>query len=220
MKKWSKLLSVPVAVALLAACGNEEATEDTTEDVTEETAVEEEETTEETSEDEATDEEAEDEEAADEEEDTADAETGASVVQGPEDAQRAMSAEEGEWIVILEEDMEVEEDLVLEQQDDSEGEGGERKLAFYTSDEDDNVELFTLTVPSITIEHENVRFAGRVVGDVIVDANDFSFYNDPEIDGDLIFTSPEYEESAEYDESSVSGEVIVEGEEGAEEDAE
>lgn len=197
MKKWTKLLSIPVAVTLLAACGNDTAQEDTTEDVTtEEVAPEEDAATEE-----ATDETAEDETA----DDTADAETGASVIQGADDAQRAMSAD-AEWIVILEEDLTVEEDLTLEAQDNEEG---ERKLAFYTTDEDDNVELFTMTVPSITIEAENTRFAGRVVGDVIVDAPGFNFYNDPEIDGNLIFTSQEYMDSAEFDESAVSGEVTV-----------
>lgn len=211
MKKWSKLLSVPVAVALLAACGQEDASQedaaqDTTEDVTEDTTQ-----------DTATEEETTEEES----EDSADAETGASVISGPEDAQRAMSAEEGKWIVVLEEDMEVEEDLVLEQQSeeqqgDEQGNDGERKLAFYYRDENEDANLYTMTVPSITIEHENVRFAANIVGDVIVDANDFKFFEDPSIDGNLIFTSPEYEESAEYDESAVSGEVIVEGEEDAE----
>lgn len=196
MKKWSKLLSVPVAVALLAACGNDDAAEDTSEDVTtEEAAVEE---------DAATTEENEVEEI--EGDDQADAETGASFIQGPEDVQRAFSSD-AEWIAILTEDTEVEEDLVFEDQDNEEG---ERKLAFYEQDEEDNVTLFTLTAPSVTIEAENTRFAGRIVGDVIVDNNGFNFYNEPEIDGDLIFTSEEYMESADYDESAVSGEVRVE----------
>src|SRR5699024_4305919 len=192
MKKWSKLLSVPVAVALLAACGNDDAAEDTSEDVTtEEATVEEDAATEEET---AT------------EEDQADAETGASVIQGPEDVQRAFSSD-AEWIAILTEDTEVEEDLVFEDQDN---EKDERKLAFYEQDEEDNVTLLTLTAPTVTIEAENTRIAGRIVADVIVDNNGFNFYNEPEIDGDLIFTSEEYMESAYYDESAVSGEVRVE----------
>src|SRR5699024_1473493 len=138
MKKWSKLLSVTVAVALLAACRNDDAAEDTSEDVT---------TEETTGEETAT------------EEDQADAETGASVIQGPEDVQRAFSSD-AEWIAILTEDTEVEEDLVFEDQDN---EKDERKLAFYEQDEEDNVTLFTLTAPSVTIEAENTRFAGRIV---------------------------------------------------------
>lgn len=206
MKKWSKLLSIPVAVTLLAACGTDDAAEDTSEDVTtEEAAPEEEAATDETATEEGTEEESTEEDT--EEDDQADAETGASVIQGPEDAQRAFSAE-GEWIVILTEDMEVEEDLVLEEQDN---EQGERKLAFYESDDDGEVtEMYTLTAPSVTLEAENTRFAGNVSGDVIVDNNGFNFYNEPEIDGDLIFTSEEYQESAEFDESAVSGEVRVE----------
>lgn len=200
MKKWSKLLSVPVAVALLAACGTDDAGEDTTEDVTEEPA------TEEVVEDDAATEEDTTGEEAVEEDDAADAETGASVIQGADDVQRAFSAD-AEWIAILTEDTEVEEDLTFEHQDNEEG---ERKMAFYESDDDDNITLFTLTAPSVTVEAENTRFAARVVGDVIVDANGFNFYNEPEIDGDLIFTSEEYMESAEYDEAAVSGEVRVE----------
>ena len=203
MKKWSKLLSVPVAVALLAACGNDDAAEDTSEDVTtEEATVEEDAATEEAT----VEEDAATEEETATEEDQADAETGASFIQGPEDVQRAFSSD-AEWIAILTEDTEVEEDLVFEDQDNEEG---ERKLAFYEQDEEDNVTLFTLTAPSVTIEAENTRFAGRIVGDVIVDNNGFNFYNEPEIDGDLIFTSEEYMESADYDESAVSGEVRVE----------
>lgn len=196
MKKWTKLLSVPVAVALLAACGQDDASQDTTEDVTEETATEET-----TTEDAATEEDT----ASD---DTADAETGASVIQGPEDVQRAFSAD-GAWIAILTEDTTVEEDLVFE---DQENEQGERKFAFYTTDDNDNATLYTLTAPSVTVEAENTRFAGRIEGDVIVDNNGFNFYSevDQEIDGDLIFTSEEYRDSATYDEAKVTGEVRVE----------
>ena len=237
MKKWTKLLSIPVAVTLLAACGDNTAQEDPAEDPTvEETAPEEEAGTDQTAEDDmneddtteddtteddtteddtAEDDTAEDDTAEDDtEDDTADAESGASVIQTADEAQDAMSAD-GEWIVVLEQDLQVDEDLTLEAQDNEEG---ERKLAFY-DDEGDETQLYTLTVPSLTIEAENTRFAGRVEGDVIVDADGFSFENDPEIDGDLIFTSQEFHDSADFDEASVTGEVIIEDGEETEDQA-
>ncbi len=232
MKKWTKLLSIPVAVTLLAACGDNTAQEDPAEDPTvEETAPEEEAGTDQTAEDDMNEDDtteddtteddttedgtAEDGTAEDDtEDDTADAESGASVIQTADEAQDAMSAD-GEWIVVLEQDLQVDEDLTLEAQDNEEG---ERKLAFY-DDEGDETQLYTLTVPSLTIEAENTRFAGRVEGDVIVDADGFSFENDPEIDGDLIFTSQEFHDSADFDEASVTGEVIIEDGEGTEDQA-
>ena len=227
MKKWTKLLSIPVAVTLLAACGDNTAQEDPAEDPTvEETAPEEEAGTDQTAEDDMNEDDtteddttedgtAEDDTAEDDtEDDTADAESGASVIQTADEAQDAMSAD-GEWIVVLEQDLQVDEDLTLEAQDNEEG---ERKLAFY-DDEGDETQLYTLTVPSLTIEAENTRFAGRVEGDVIVDADGFSFENDPEIDGDLIFTSQEFHDSADFDEASVTGEVIIEDGEETEDQA-
>ena len=227
MKKWTKLLSIPVAVTLLAACGDNTAQEDPAEDPTvEETAPEEEAGTDQTAEDDMNEDDtteddttedgtAEDGTAEDDtEDDTADAESGASVIQTADEAQDAMSAD-GEWIVVLEQDLQVDEDLTLEAQDNEEG---ERKLAFY-DDEGDETQLYTLTVPSLTIEAENTRFAGRVEGDVIVDADGFSFENDPEIDGDLIFTSQEFHDSADFDEASVTGEVIIEDGEETEDQA-
>ncbi|MDZ7834915.1 MAG: hypothetical protein U5K84_05840 [Alkalibacterium sp.] len=70
-----------------------------------------------------------------------------------------------------------------------------RKLALYAQDADRNItERYTLTVPSITVESENSRIqGGTVVGDVYVNANNFSM---PEgtVDGDLIFGSEEYQD--------------------------
>lgn len=227
MKKWTKLLSIPVAVTLLAACGDNTAQEDPAEDPTvEETAPEEEAGTDQTAEDDMNEDDTTEDDTTeddttedgtaedDTEDDTADAESGASVIQTADEAQDAMSAD-GEWIVVLEQDLQVDEDLTLEAQDNEEG---ERKLAFY-DDEGDETQLYTLTVPSLTIEAENTRFAGRVEGDVIVDADGFSFENDPEIDGDLIFTSQEFHDSADFDEASVTGEVIIEDGEGTEDQA-
>ena len=227
MKKWTKLLSIPVAVTLLAACGDNTAQEDPAEDPTvEETAPEEEAGTDQTAEDDMNEDDTTEDDTTeddttedgtaedDTEDDTADAESGASVIQTADEAQDAMSAD-GEWIVVLEQDLQVDEDLTLEAQDNEEG---ERKLAFY-DDEGDETQLYTLTVPSLTIEAENTRFAGRVEGDVIVDADGFSFENDPEIDGDLIFTGQEFHDSADFDEASVTGEVIIEDGEGTEDQA-
>lgn len=119
-------------------------------------------------------------------------------------------SEDGPWIIIFEEDFETEEDLVLT--GDVEGHSGEleRKLALYTQDEDRNItDQFTLTAPSLTIQSENARIqGGTFAGDVVVEADGFSM-PDGTIDGNLTFTSAEFEESADLSEGTVTGEVSV-----------
>ncbi|WP_146880632.1 hypothetical protein, partial [Alkalibacterium putridalgicola] len=192
MMKWNKLLLITASMGLLAACGNGETDEevtDDTEEVTEDTGEETEETTEES-----------------------DATTGAtqSVVTASEDLEEAMSANGG-WIVIFEGDVEADQELVLEEGPMNDGELA-RKLALYTQDEDRNVTAsYTLTAPKLTIESENSRIQnGTFAGDVYVDANGFQLPGGT-IDGDLIFMSEEFQDSATLDEGEVTGEVRVEG---------
>ncbi|SFC15686.1 hypothetical protein SAMN04488102_103247 [Alkalibacterium subtropicum] len=186
--KWNKLLLITASMGLLAACADEGTDEEVTDD-TEEVADDTEDTTEES-----------------------DATTGAtqSVIGSADDLEEAFSADGG-WIVIFEGDVEADQELTLAEGPTNDGEIA-RKLALYTQDEDRNIqERFTLTVPSVTIESENSRIqGGTVAGDVYVNANGFSM---PEgtIDGDLIFGSEEYQESADLEEGEVTGEVRVEG---------
>ena len=186
MIKWNKLLLITASMGLLAACG----ADDTEEEVTDDT----EETTGDTTEE-------------------SDATTGAtkSVIGSADDLEEAFSADGG-WIVIFEGDVETDQELVLEGGvEDNNGEIA-RKLALYTQDEDRNVEdTFTLTAPMLTVQSENSRIQnGTFVGDVRVEANNFQLPGGT-IEGDLIFASEEYQESAQLEEGEVTGEVRVEG---------
>ncbi|GEM00848.1 hypothetical protein SAMN05421839_10244 [Halolactibacillus halophilus] len=120
------------------------------------------------------------------------------------------AVENGGWIVIFTEDMETSEELVLAP-GEQEGEAN-RKLALYTQDDDHNIiDRFTLTAPKLTVKGENSRIQGGTFkGDVYVEANGFTL---PEgtIDGNLYFTSEEYQESADLSEGTVTGTVSVEG---------
>lgn len=179
MKKWSKLLAVPLTLALLAGCNNGDGTEDTAEPDSGEEP---------------------------------DATSGATqvVVEDADSLSEAVGSE-GAWIVIFEEDMETDEDLVfVDGFQDNDGQDA-RKLALYAQDADRNItDQYTLTAPSITIQNENTRIqGGTFAGDVYVEANGFSI-PDGTIDGDLIFASEEFQESADLSEGEVTGEVRVE----------
>jgi len=181
MIKWNKLLLITASMGLLAACGADDTEEEATEETTEDTAEE------------------------------SDATTGAtqSVIGSADDLEEAFSADGG-WIVIFEGDVEADQELTLAEGPTNDGEIA-RKLALYTQDEDRNIlDSFTLTIPSVTIESENSRIqGGTLAGDVYVNANNFSM---PEgtIDGDLVFGSEEYQESADLSEGEVTGETRVE----------
>ncbi|SER94036.1 hypothetical protein [Salisediminibacterium halotolerans] len=112
--------------------------------------------------------------------------------------------EDGAWILTFEEDVSVDEELVLEGDQENDGEPA-RKVALY--DQEDNT--YELTAPSMTIMNENALIqGGTFIGDVYVEANDFTL-NDATIDGNLYFADEEYEESAEID-GEVTGDTEVE----------
>jgi hypothetical protein len=184
MKKFSKLFVAPLALAaLLVACdnGNENGVDEGNGDTESSTEA-------------------------------ADTTTGATqmVVEDAESLSKAVS-KDGAWIVIFEGDLETDEELVfVDGFEDNHGEAA-RKLALYTQDEDRNIiDQFTLTAPSITVQNENTRIqGGTFAGDVYVEANGFSIPNGT-IDGDLIFASEEFQETADLSEGEVTGEIRVE----------
>lgn len=176
MKKWIKLLAVPLTVALLVACNNDgDGSDDAAED-----------------------------------DNGTDATTAATQVEVT-DAESLSSAvsDEGAWIIIFQDDLETDEELTLTGGFEHNDEPA-RKLALYTQDDDRNIlEQFTLTAPSITIQNENARIqGGTFAGDVYVEADGFSI-PDGTIDGNLIFASEEYQDSADLTGGEVTGEVSV-----------
>ncbi len=120
-----------------------------------------------------------------------DAVSSPSVVVDDESLMQAMSAD-GTWIVIFEEDYSTDEELVFEGEFTNDGEV-DRKLALYKSAEDHSVaERYTLEAPSITVKSPNTRFhAGTLVGDVYVEANNFSLRNGFTVDGNVYFENEE-----------------------------
>lgn len=181
MIKWNKLALITASMGLLAACGNGDSEEDTTED-TEQVAEESDATTGATQ----------------------------SIIASADDLEKGMSSEGG-WIVIFEGDVESDEELTLEGGvENNDGEIA-RKLALYTQDDDRNVtKRYTLTAPMLTVESENARIQnGTFKGDVHVNANNFQLPGGT-IDGDLTFASEELQESAQLEEGEVTGEISVE----------
>ncbi len=87
-----------------------------------------------------------------------------------------------------------------------------RKFALYSQDEDRNVTAeYTVTVPKLIVNSENFNIVhGVIKGDVEVNANGFVL-NGAKVEGNVTFTSKEFQDSATLDEdgASVTGDVTV-----------
>lgn len=106
------------------------------------------------------------------------------------------ASEDGTWIVIVQQDMSVDEDIVLEGEFENDG-VFDRKLALYTSNEDHSVnERFTLEAPSITVKSPSTRFkAGTFVGDVYVQSENFRLTTGFTVEGNVYFENEAAKES-------------------------
>jgi hypothetical protein len=87
-----------------------------------------------------------------------------------------------------------------------------RKFALYSQDENRTVTAeYTLTTPKLVVNSENFNIVhGVIKGDIEVNANGFVL-NGAKVEGNITFTSKEYQDSATLDEegASVSGDVTV-----------
>jgi len=112
-----------------------------------------------------------------------------------------MSAD-GTWIIIVQQDLTVDQELVLEGEFSEDGEL-DRKLALYEQDEDRNVTArYTLTAPSITVRSPNTRFqSGTFVGDVYVEAENFTL-RDFTVDGNVYFENEAAKTSFNFENGS------------------
>lgn len=106
------------------------------------------------------------------------------------------AAEDGSWILIIQQDLAVDEDIVLEGTLENRGEV-DRKLALYDQDSDHNVtDRYTLEAPSITVASPNARFhAGTFVGDVYIEAEDFTLNSGFTVEGNIYFENEAAKES-------------------------
>lgn len=97
-------------------------------------------------------------------------------------------SDNGEWIVIIQQDISTDQDLVLEGEKENRGEV-DRKLALYDQDDDHNItDRYTLEAPSITVKSPNTRFQGGIfVGDVYVESEDFSLNGGFTVEGNVYF---------------------------------
>ncbi|WP_112179155.1 MULTISPECIES: hypothetical protein [Paraliobacillus] len=181
--KFKLFLAMILSVSLLAACGSDEdasSTEGTEEETTEEEA---------------------------------DVVTTASIVDEAEAFVDAVS-EDGTWIIATLNDIEIDQEVVVAGEFHNSGDEAEdiyRKIAVYTQDDDHNItDSFTLTVPQLTVQSENLNFqGGTLAGDVYVEANGFQLHESANIDGNLTFATQEFQDSADIS-GEVSGETTVE----------
>ncbi|ADQ15138.1 hypothetical protein Halsa_1715 [Halanaerobium hydrogeniformans] len=118
------------------------------------------------------------------------------------------TSEDGSWIVIIQQDLSVDEDIILVGEFTNNNEL-DRKIALYDQDDDRNLtDRYTLEAPSITVQSPSTRFqGGTFVGDVYVEAENFELI-DFTLDGNLYFETEEAEETFSMDEdSTITGDI-------------
>lgn len=128
--------------------------------------------------------------------------------------EKALSAD-GNWIVATTADITFDSDVTVAGEFHNKGDESEdiyRKLALYAQDDDHNVtDEYTITVPNLIVESENFNIVhGTVKGDIEVKANGFVL-NGAKVEGNIVFASQEYQDSATLDEdgASVTGDISV-----------
>ncbi|MDO3408198.1 hypothetical protein QWJ34_00305 [Saccharibacillus sp. CPCC 101409] len=179
-------LGLVLGFALLAGCGNNEATTETTKGTENPAAATQTEAT--------------------------DAKTSASIVNDNDAFVKAIS-KDGTWIIAALNDLTIDQDLVLDGQFENKGEPA-RKIALYAQDADHNVtDRYTLTAPKLTVNSENARIQGGTFkGDVYVTANGFQVV-DATVDGNLYFSTQEQLDAFKMEDGAkVTGETAVKAE--------
>ncbi|WP_235988956.1 polymer-forming cytoskeletal protein [Aquibacillus kalidii] len=142
----------------------------------------------------------------------ADVVTTASIVNDADAFVSAVS-EEGTWIIATLGDLTIEEDVVVAGEFHDKGDAANdiyRKIAPYTQDEDHNItESFTITVPKLTVQSENLRFQGGILkGDIVVEANGFNLDKSAKVEGNIYFANEDVKAAAAID-GEVTGEQAV-----------
>ncbi|MEF2967362.1 polymer-forming cytoskeletal protein [Paenibacillus sp. M1] len=133
----------------------------------------------------------------------ADAVTTASLVNEADAFVNGVS-EQGTWIVAILNDVTVDKDVIVAGEfHDKDAADGDiyRKIALYAQDEDHNITAnYTLTVPKLTVQSENLRIQGGTVkGDVYVEANGFNLHESATVDGNIYYASEDVKATAVID---------------------
>ncbi|MGP3779759.1 hypothetical protein ACTWKD_13160 [Halanaerobium saccharolyticum] len=104
------------------------------------------------------------------------------------DGASLQTAAEESWILIIQQDLSVDEEIVLDGEFKNR-DTVDRKLALYDQDDDHNVtDRYTLEAPSITVNSPSTRFkAGIFVGDVYVQAENFRLTTGFTVEGNVYF---------------------------------
>ncbi|WP_312542591.1 polymer-forming cytoskeletal protein [Enterococcus sp.] len=128
--------------------------------------------------------------------------------------EKALSAD-GNWIVAVTDDITFDADVTVDGEFHDKGDDASdiyRKFALYSQDDDRNVTAeYTVTVPKLVVNSENFNIVhGVIKGDIEVNANGFVL-NGAKVEGNVTFTSQEFQDSATLDEegASVTGDVTV-----------
>ena len=119
---------------------------------------------------------------------------------------------DGAWIVLWTDDVTVGDEIVVSGEVYQNEDAPRRKLALYEQDSQRNVTArHTLTTPRLIIRHANTRIqAGRVSGDVYVEAEGFELTSGAVINGNLYFTDESLRDGATItDDSTVIGEIRI-----------
>ncbi len=119
-------------------------------------------------------------------------------------------SDDGEWIVIIQEDISTDQDLVLEGEKEKGGEFA-RKVALYDQDDERNItDRYTLEAPSITVKSPKTAFyAGTFIGDVYVESEDFSLTSEVTVEGNIYFENEAAKESFTIDGgATVTGDLV------------
>ena len=131
----------------------------------------------------------------------ADVVTTASLVNDADAFVNAVS-EEGTWIIATLGDVTVDQDVVVagEFRDKDQADGDiYRKIGLYAQDEDRNItDVYTLTVPKLTVQSENLKIHGGIVkGNVVVEAKGFILDETATIEGNLYFANEDVKSASE-----------------------
>ena len=140
---------------------------------------------------------------------TTDAVTSASIVDNAAAFEKAISNNNGTWIICLTKDLTVDKDIVLDgeykngKKDDAGKDIIQRKVALYAQDADRNVTArYTLTAPKFTIKSPEASIQhGTFKGDLYVSVKNFKLI-DTTVDGNVYFTTDEAKNTFNADEKS------------------
>lgn len=132
-----------------------------------------------------------------------DAKTTASIVNDADAFSKAVG-QDGTWIIAILNDLTVDSDVTVAGEFHDKNDPAKdiyRKIALYSQDADHNITAsYTLTVPKLTVQSENLRIQGGTVkGDVVVEANGFNLDKTATIDGNLYFANADVQASAKID---------------------